>query len=65
MNIESWGGRGNKQILKIPSYGHLRYDRFKQNVKCNNSINSILEALSDNDEGNNLSSLINLCHYIA
>ena len=65
MNIESWGGREKKQIIQIPSSGHLRYDRFKQNLKCNNFINSMLVALFDNVEGNISSSLINLCHYIA
>ena len=34
-------------------------------MKFNNFIKSILEALSDNVEGNISSSLINLCHYIA
>ena len=35
-----------------------------QNSKCNDFIKSMLEALSDNVEGNISSSLINLCHYI-
>ena len=65
MNIESWSGRGKKQIIQLPSSGHLRYDRFKQNLKCNNFTNSILVALSDNVEGNISSSLIHLCHYSA
>ena len=33
MNIECWGDRGNRKLIKIPSSGHLRYDRFKQNLK--------------------------------
>ena len=33
MNIECWGGRGNRKLIKIPSSGHLRYDRSKQNLK--------------------------------
>ena len=65
MNIEIWGYREKKQIMHIPSSDHLRYDRFKQNLKCNDFINSILVALFDNVEGNISSSLINLCHYIA
>ena len=52
-------------IIQIPFSGHLRYDRLKQNLKYNNFSNSILEALSDNIEGNIPSSLINVCHYIA
>ena len=33
MDIECWGGRGNRKLNKIPSSGHLRYDRFKRNFK--------------------------------
>ena len=29
VSIDSWGGRGTKKNIKIPYYGHLRYDRFK------------------------------------
>ena len=65
LNIDSWGGRGKKKIIKIPSFGHLRYDRFKQNLKNNNFVSEMLEALSNNVKGNISSSLINLCHYIA
>ena len=50
--------------IQILSSSHLRCDRFKQNLKFNNFIKSILEALSDNVERNISSSLINLCHYI-
>ena len=28
MDNECWGGRGNRKLIKIPSSGHLRYDRF-------------------------------------
>lgn len=31
MNVESWGSRGNKDLVKIPSVCHLRYDEFRQN----------------------------------
>ena len=63
MDIVCWGGIGNKIIIKIPSSGHLGYDRFKQNLKSNNFIHSMLKSLSDNVEGS-ISSLINLCHNI-
>ena len=33
MDIECWGGRGNRKLNKIPSSDHLRYDRFKRNFK--------------------------------
>ena len=64
MDIECWGGRGNRKLIKTPSSGHLRYDRFKQNLNIDNFIHSMLKALSDNVDGNISSSLINLCHYI-
>ena len=51
MDIVCWGGRGNKKIIKIPYFGHLRYDRFKQNLKSNDFTHSLLEALSNNIEG--------------
>ena len=50
---------------KISSTGNLRYDRFKQNVKSDNYINQISEALYDNIEETISSSFINLWHYIA
>ena len=65
MIIDSGGGRGTKMIIKIPSSSYLRYDRFIYNLKCNNFIHSILEALSNDIKENISSSLINLCHYIA
>ena len=54
-----------KKIIKIPSSGHLRYDIFKQNLKDNNCISLMLEALFNNINGNILLSLINLYHYLA
>ena len=51
MDIECQGGRGNRKVIKIPSSSHLRYDRFKQNIKCYNFIQSMLKALSDNIDG--------------
>ena len=39
-------------MTQVPSSSHLRYDRIKHNFKCNNFINSMLEVLSDNVEGN-------------
>ena len=38
MDIECWGGRGHRKLIKIPSSGHLRYDRFKHNLKSDNFI---------------------------
>ena len=38
MNLEKWDGRGKNELIQIPSVGHLKYDRFKQNVKQNNFI---------------------------
>ena len=32
MHLEKWGGRG-KKMIQIPSVGHLKYDRFKHNIK--------------------------------
>ena len=65
LNINSWDGCGRKKIINIPSSGHLRYDRFKQNLKDNNFISLMLEVLYNNVNGNISSSLINLCHYIS
>ena len=28
MNLEKWGGRGKKELIKISHVGHLRCDRF-------------------------------------
>ena len=53
------------KIIKILSSGHLRYDRFKQNLKDNNFISLMLEGLSNNINGSISSSLIHLCHYMA
>ena len=65
LNLEKWGGRGNKELIQIPSVGHLKYDRFKQNVKQNNFIEQTLKALSWNiDDNYHPSSTINLCRYL-
>ena len=53
------------KIIQISSSGHLRCDRFKQNLKGDNFIKSMFEVLSNNVEENISSSLINVCHYIA
>ena len=29
MNLEKWGGRGEKELIQIPYVGHLKCDRFK------------------------------------
>ena len=29
MSLENFGGRGKKELIQIPSVGHLKYDRFK------------------------------------
>ena len=29
LNLEKWGGRGNKELIQIPPVGYLKYDRFK------------------------------------
>ena len=29
LNLEKWGGRGNKELIEIPSVGHLKYDSLK------------------------------------
>ena len=52
-------------MIQIPSVGHLKYDRFKQNVKKNNFMENILKALSCNiDENYHPSSTINLSRYL-
>ena len=66
LHLEKWGGRGNKELIQIPSVGHLKYDRFKQNVKQDNFIEQTLEALSCNSDDNyHPSSIINICRYLA
>ena len=52
MNLEKWDGRGNKELIQIPSVGDLKYDRFKQNVKQDNYIEQTLKALSCNIDDN-------------
>ena len=65
MNIVCQGDRGNKKLIKIPPSSHLRYDRFKQNLKSDNFMHSMLKTSYDNVEENISSSLISLWHYIA
>ena len=66
MNWERWGGRGKKELIQIPSVGHLKYDRFKQNDNKYNFADQTLKALSCNS-GNiyHPSSTINLCRHLA
>ena len=53
-------------MIQIPSVGHLKYDRFKQNVKQNNFIKQALKALFCNSDNNyHPSSTINVCRYLA
>ena len=49
-----------KQLIQIPSVGHLKYDRFKQNIKKYNFIEQTLKVLSCNSDNNyHSSSIIN------
>ena len=49
-------------MIQIPSIGHLKYDRFKQNGKQDNFIEQTLKGLSCNSDNNyHPSSTINLC----
>ena len=66
LNLEKWGGRGNKELIQIPPVGHLKYDRFKQTVKQDNFIEQTLKTLSCNINDNyHPSSAINVCRYLA
>ena len=66
MNLEKWGGCGKKELIQIPSVGHLKYNRFKQNIKQDNFIEKTLKALSCYSDNNyHPSSTINLCRYLA
>ena len=66
MNLEKWGGCGKKELIQIPSVGHLKYDKFKQNVKHDNFIEHTLKVLSCNSNNNyHPSSAINVCRYLA
>ena len=52
-------------MIQIPSVGHLKYDRFKQNVKQDNCIEQTLKVLSCNiDDNYHPSSTITLCRYL-
>ena len=53
-------------MIKLPSVSHLKYDRFKQNIKQDNFIEHTLEALSCNSDDNyHPSSTPHLCRYFA
>ena len=53
-------------MIQIPSVGHLKYDRFKQNVKQDNFIEQTLKVSYCNSDNNyHLSSTTHLCHYLA
>ena len=55
-----------KGLIQIPSAGHLKYDRFKKDVKQDNFIEQTLKSLSCNSDNNyHPSSTINLCRYLA
>ena len=45
MNLEKWVGRGNKELIRILSVGHLKYDEFKQNVKQDNFIEKNIKSI--------------------
>ena len=65
MNVEKQDGHGSKELIQIPSFGHLKYDRFKHNIKQHNFIEHTLEALSCNSGDNYYPSrTINLCRYL-
>ena len=54
------------KINQIPSVGHLKYDKFKQNIKQHNFVEYTLEVISCNSDDNyHPSSTINLCRYLA
>ena len=66
MNLEKWGGHGKKELIQIPFVGHLKYDRFKQNIKPDYFSEHTLEVLSCNSDDNcHFSSTNNLCRYVA
>ena len=59
------GWKGKIKLIQIPSVGHLKYDRFKQNVKQDNFIEQTLKALSCKSNNKyHPSSTIHLCRYI-
>ena len=54
MDIECRGGRGNRKLIKMPSSGHLRYDRFIKNnpvhlIKLKNMMEELTCVLEDNE----------------
>ena len=65
MNLEKRGGRGKKVFIQIPSIGHLKYNRFKQNDKQDNFMEQPLKSLYCNSDNNYYpSSTINLGRYL-
>ena len=66
MHLEKWGGRGKKELIQIPSVGHLKYDRFKHNVNQEHFIEQKFEAIFSNSGDSYLcSSITNLCRCLA
>ena len=52
-------------MVQIPSVSHLKYDRFKQNIKPDNFMEKNLEALSPSiNDSHYSSSIIILCCYL-
>ena len=59
------GWSWKKELIQIPFVGHLKYDRFKQNVKKDNFMEQTLKILSCYSNNYYPSSTIHLCRYIA
>ena len=60
------GWSWKKDLIQIPSVGHLKYDRFKQNIKQDNLIEHTLKTLSCNSDNDYYpSSTINVYRYLA
>ena len=64
MNVESWSGRSNKVLVIIPSVGHLRCDKFRQNCKYSDFVNQTSDKISYNIEKNVCSNVIHSFHYL-
>ena len=55
----------DKKLIQFFSVGHLKYDRFKQNIKQDNFIEQTSEAISSNSDNSHCSSsIINICRYL-
>ena len=66
MHLEGGGGRRKEYLIQISSVGHLKYDRFKHNVKQEHFIEQNFEAIFSNSGDSYLcSSIINLCCCLA